>query len=173
MNKGVIALLFFFFLLEGSVLQQLLPQAWGSHFVVVPLLVLSGIISISMHIRSSIALWIAFGFGLLYDVTYGPAIGIRTFSMVFIVLVIHWLSRTFSSESWMGPFLMGMMQLVYLLLIYGLYQLFDFTRVPLREALYYHIFPSIVFNVIVAYLIHQTIYKISVKPLRQKGPYFD
>lgn len=173
MNKGVLLLLFFFFLLEGSALQQLLPQAWGSPFVIVPLLVLSGVVSISMHIQDSFVLWIAFGFGLLYDIVYGPAIGITTFVMVCITLFTQWLTQSFSPETWLGACVMAMMQLTYLLLIYGLYQLFDFTRVPFSEALWYHILPSVLFNVLVAYLIYHIIYKISVRPLRQKGPHFD
>lgn len=173
MNKAVWFFLFFLFLLEGSVLQLVLPQAWGSHFVVVPLLVLSGIISISMHMETNRVLWTAFSFGLLHDIVYGPAIGISTFSMVLIAWGTAWISRHFSPESWMGLGVVATMQLGYLFLIYGWYQLFDFTRVPLMEAIQFHMLPSLGFNFLFATLIVYVFRKMLIKEIRRKVPDFD
>ncbi len=50
MKKYFVAFLSFLFILEGSKLQLLLPQSWGSTFVMIPALVVSGLISISFYL---------------------------------------------------------------------------------------------------------------------------
>ncbi len=138
--------LLFLFLIQGSVLQLLLPQAWGSSFVVIPQLVLSGIVMLSMYRDEQEVYLFGFGFGLLHDIIYGPALGISALSTTFTAYVAVLISRYFPPHPGTGGLTNLIVQFIHLIIIYGWLCLFDFTQMSFFPAFSYHIIPSVLFN---------------------------
>jgi rod shape-determining protein MreD len=147
MKKILAALLFFLFLLEGSVLQWLLPQAWGSRFVIIPQLVVSGIVSMAFWLREREVLLFGIGFGLLHDVVYGPALGIHAWTTGLVALGAARAAREFPPEHWIADLIAIAAQTIHLLTVYGWERMFDLTYQPFAEVLIHQIFPSVMFNV--------------------------
>lgn len=153
----LIGLLSFLFLLEGTVFQILVPQAWGSHIVWIPQLVVSGIILLSLHRDQQAGLLYGFCFGLLQDLIYGQVVGIYAFSTA----AVGYIAGQFSRQMMSGPIVAlvatGVGQSFHLLLSYAWFRLFDLTRIGWEEALLYHILPSTLLNMVVAFPIYKII----------------
>jgi rod shape-determining protein MreD len=147
--------LFFLFLIQGSVLQWLLPQAWGSTFVIVPQLVLNGIVAMALYLEEQEVLLFGFGFGLLHDIVYGPAIGIGALSMTVAAWGSSLVAREFPPLEWLFGLAAFLVQSGYFLMVYGWFLLFDFTSVPFPEALFLQILPSVLFNALLGYPVYK------------------
>ncbi|PTM58264.1 rod shape-determining protein MreD [Desmospora activa] len=153
----LIGLLSFLFLLEGTVFQMLVPQAWGSQLVWIPQLVVSGIIILSLYRGRREGLVYGFSFGLLQDLVYGQAIGIYAFSTAAVGYLIGQTSRQFLSGPTVALLATGVGQLFHLLISYAWFRLFDLTRIGWEEAFLYHILPSALLNMVVAFPIYKSI----------------
>ncbi|SEN34387.1 rod shape-determining protein MreD [Lihuaxuella thermophila] len=160
MRVFVVCFLFFLFLIQGSVLQWLLPQAWGTSFVVIPQLVLSGIVMLSLYGDEQMAVLFGFGFGLLHDIVYGPAWGISAFSTALTAYAAVLVSRHFPPYPWIAGLTNMVVQWIHLFIIYGWFRLFDFTQMPFFPAISYHIIPSVLFNVVCGFPIYFLISRI-------------
>lgn len=172
MKKSFFAFLFITFLFEGSVFQLLLPQAWGSNFVVIPQLVVSGVIVISLYLPKRYVLIFAISFGLLHDIVYGPAWGITAFTLALVAYGTYMLANHFPPFTWIVGVAVVVGQLGFTLLIYGWYRLFGFTEMPFLYSFVTHILPTLVFNAIAAYPIFRFIHYIYVKK-RNRQVVFD
>ncbi|MBA4602719.1 rod shape-determining protein MreD [Thermoactinomyces mirandus] len=172
MKKYFVAFLSLLFLLEGSQLQWLLPQSWGSPFVIVPQLVVSGIVAISFYLPRRYVLLISFVFGLLHDIVYGPAIGIQSFTLPLVAYGAYLLSGTFSLYQWIAGMTLLLGQLSCFLVTYGWYRLFGFTDVSFSYAFWIHMVPSVMFNLLVGYPIYRLIRWIYQKK-RTRSVIFD
>ncbi|KFZ41164.1 MULTISPECIES: rod shape-determining protein MreD [Thermoactinomyces] len=172
MKKYFVAFLSFLFILEGSKLQLLLPQSWGSTFVMIPALVVSGLISISFYLPRRYVLLISFIFGLFHDIVYGPAIGIKAFTFPLVAYGTYLLSGAFSLYQWIAGITFFLGQSAYFIILYGWYWLFGFAKMDFSYAFWLHIVPSILLNLLLAYLIHQPIRWIYQKK-RNRSIIFD
>ncbi|WP_154986116.1 rod shape-determining protein MreD [Laceyella tengchongensis] len=172
MKKGFVAFLLILFLLEGSVFQLLLPQAWGSTFVVIPQLVVSGIIVISLYLPKRYVLMFAFSFGLLHDIVYGPAWGVTAFTLAAVAYGTYLLANHFPPFVWIVGVAIVVGQCCYTLLVYGWYRLFGFTNMPFLFSFMTHIVPTLVFNAISAYPIFRFIHYVYMKK-RNRQVVFD
>ncbi|MBA4496156.1 rod shape-determining protein MreD [Paenactinomyces guangxiensis] len=155
MKRFFAGFLFFLFVMEGSVFQLLLPQAWGSSFVIIPQLVVSGIVVLSLYLKEQQAVLFGVGFGFLHDIVYGPALGIFAFSTGLTAWGTVHISRLFPPYPWIAGLIAILAQLSHLLLIYGWYRLFDFTQMPFFPSLFAHILPSVFFNIVWGFPIYQ------------------
>ncbi|MDR6226422.1 rod shape-determining protein MreD [Desmospora profundinema] len=153
----LIGLLSFLFLLEGTVFQVLVPQAWGSRFVWIPQLVVSGIILLSLYRGRQAGLLFGFCFGLLHDIVYGQAVGVYAFSTAAIGYVAGQISRQFLSGPIVALLATGVGQWLHLLISYFWFRLFDLTRIGLEEAFLYHMLPSVLLNMMIAFPVYQCI----------------
>ncbi|SFS95958.1 rod shape-determining protein MreD [Marininema halotolerans] len=153
----LIGFLSFLFLLDGTVLQPFLPQAWGSDFVFIPQLMVSGIILLSLHRGRRVGLLYGFFFGLLYDLSYGSTIGVYAFSTAVIGYIAGQISRQFVSGPIMALLTTGMGQAIHLLMVYSWYRLFELTQVGAHDAFMYRMFPSVLFNTVIAFPIYHGI----------------
>jgi rod shape-determining protein MreD len=172
MKKLFAGFLFLLFILEGSVFQWLLPQAWGSTFIVIPQLVVSGMIAISLYLPRRYVLLLSFFFGLLHDVVYGPALGISAITLPLVAYGTYRMAAHVPPFQWVAGVLTAWGQLIYLILIYGWDRLFDFTDVPVVLAMWNYIIPSTLFNVIIGYPIFKVIHLIYQKK-RNRSIIFD
>lgn len=163
MRRFFVGFLFFLFLLQGSVFQLLLPQAWGSPFVVVPQLVLNAIVVLSLYLHERDGLLFGFVFGLLHDLVYGPALGISAFTTALVAYVTALVGKQFPPSLWIAGMTATLAQFSYLFIIYSWYRLFDFTQMPFLPAFTTHIVPSIIFNVSFGYPIYWWVSRIYQK----------
>jgi rod shape-determining protein MreD len=154
------------------VFQWLLPQAWGSTFVIVPQLVVSGIIAISLYLPKRYVLSFSFIFGLLHDMVYGPALGISAVTLPLVAYGTYLVSRYIPPFQWVAGVVTAWGQLIYLTMIYGWYRLFDFTQMPFFPSFWNHIIPSTLFNVLLGYPIFKVIHWIYQKK-RNRSIIFD
>ncbi|SMO37593.1 rod shape-determining protein MreD [Melghirimyces algeriensis] len=152
-----IGFLSFFFLLEGTVLQFVAPQAWGSSIVWIPQLVTSGIIIYSLYQGRKPGLIYGFCFGLIYDVVHGQAIGVYAFSTALVGYFSGLISRQLFSGSTVALLTTAICQAVHLFMSYGWFRLFNITEVPWKEAAVYHIVPSVLINMVLAYPIYRLV----------------
>ena len=74
-------ILFIFFLIEGTIFQVFVPDAWGYSFTIVPRFVLVGIVFIGLYLGKNTGLLFGLIFGILYDIIYTNMIGVYTLSM--------------------------------------------------------------------------------------------
>jgi rod shape-determining protein MreD len=153
----LIGLLSFLFLLEGTILQFLTPQAWGSAFVWIPQLVVSGVILSALYRGRQTGLTFGFCFGLLYDIVHGQAVGVYAFSTAAIGYITGQISRQFLSGPIVALLATGVGQGVHLFISYAWLRLFDLTRIGWEEAMIYHMLPSVLFNMVIAFPVYHCI----------------
>ncbi|SDW26150.1 rod shape-determining protein MreD [Marininema mesophilum] len=153
----LIGFLSFLFLLDGTILPPFLPQDWGSDVVLIPQLVVSGIIILSLYRGRRIGLLYGFFFGLFYDLAYGGAVGIYAFSTASIGYIAGQISRQFVSGPIMALLTTGIGQAIHLSMVYGWVRLFQLTQVGINDAFIYRIIPSILFNTLIAFPIYHGI----------------
>ncbi|WP_164491658.1 rod shape-determining protein MreD [Staphylospora marina] len=143
--------LFFVFLLEGSLAVWLLPQTWGSPFVVMPQWVLPGIVAAAEDLDERALMLTGAGFGLLHDIVYGPAIGIHAFCTGAAAWLSAKAAREFPPVGWLTGLTAASVLFVWFLMVYGWMVLFGFTAVSFDEALFFHIMPSVLFDAVTGY----------------------
>ncbi|MFC4078380.1 rod shape-determining protein MreD [Salinithrix halophila] len=153
----LIGFLSFLFLLEGTALQMFVPQAWGSNFVWIPQLVVSGIILLSLYRGRKVGLIYGLCFGLLHDLAYGQAVGVYAFSTAVIGYITGQVSRQFLSGPIVALLATGLGQATHLILTYLWLRMFDITQVGWETAFIYHILPSVFFNLLAAYPVYRGI----------------
>lgn len=149
-----VGFLFFLFILEGSLLQLVLPQALGSSYVFIPQLLFNGIILLSLYLKRQEVFFYCLGFGLFYDFIYGPAIGIYTFTTIWTAFGVSWIAKRFPPVLWVVALTTILAQGVHLCIYYGWLRLFDFTKLTFLPALFNQIIPSVFFNLVMIYPIY-------------------
>ncbi|WP_207903228.1 rod shape-determining protein MreD [Hazenella coriacea] len=165
-----VGFLFFLFILEGSLLQLMLPQSMGSSYVVVSQLVFNGMILLSLYLQKREVFFYSLGFGLFYDLIYGPAIGIYTFTTIWTAFGVCWVAKRFPPVPWVITLTTLLAQWIHLSLYYGWLRLFDLTNQSLFPTLFNSIIPSVFFNLIMMYpiylFIHWILYKYQHKSVQ-------
>lgn len=142
------------FILEGTVLQIVSPNAWGLSWLAVPRFALAGAVMISLFLGRREGLFYGLGIGLLQDILFGQIIGVYSFTMMvtgyFAGLVVLLFQRS----------LAVMFVTVCLVLfghewlLYSLFRLFSTSPVDVQWVLSNQIFPTVGFNVLFAVLIY-------------------
>ncbi|OYD08256.1 rod shape-determining protein MreD [Paludifilum halophilum] len=150
----LVGFLSFLFLLEGTVLQLLAPQTWGSDIVWIPQLAVSGVIIVSLLRDRRLGLIYGFCFGLLHDVVFGDAIGVYAFTTAAVGYFGGLFSRQFVSGPIVALLVTGLNQGVHLTMSYAWFRLFGVTRIGWEDALGLHIVPSILLNTLVAFPVY-------------------
>lgn len=142
------------FILEGTLLQVLSPNAWGLSWLTVPRFALVGTIIVSLLLGRREGLFFGLALGFLQDVLYGQVIGVYTFSMMvasyFAGLTVLLFQRS-----------IGMVFVTVLLilfahewLLYSLFRLFTPAHLDVQWILSKQIFPTVALNMVFAILIY-------------------
>lgn len=172
-NRAVfVGFLFFLLVLEGTVLQWVLPQAWGSTVVIVPQLVVAGVVILSLFRGERAGLIYGFGFGLLHDVVYGPVLGMHAFTMSAVGYFSGLISRQFAPGAIVSLLTTTLSITVHLIMIFGLYRLFGLTDMNWNQALVYHVAPSVVLNAVAALPVDRVL-RWGVRKLETRSLSFD
>lgn len=148
-------ILLLFFLLEGSLLPWLIPAGWLSAASISPHLVLIGIIYVAIYGNRHAALLFGLLFGFLQDlIYYGHMLGVHTFSMGLIGYLVG-LSFMKLRRSLIATLsFVVYTELIYGIMLYGIYRLFNVTALPFAWILLKNIFPSLLLNLLFGLIIY-------------------
>lgn len=148
-------ILLLFFLVEGSLFPWLIPLGWLSKVSISPHLVLAGIIYIAIYGNRHAALFYGLSFGFLQDlIYYGHMLGVHTFSMGLIGYLVGLSFMKLRRSLFFTLSFVVYTELIYGIMLYGIYRFFNVTNLPLTWILLKNIFPSLLLNLLFALVIY-------------------
>lgn len=154
MRRSVLVLLLFLlFIVEGTIMPWLLPDAWEMR--IIPNLVFIVILFVTVYHHRHTALILGLTFGMLHDVVfYGRILGAHSFAMgvsAYLIGLIFQLPRA------PLPLMMTVVLLGSLLedsVLFAIYSVFNLSRVSYDWALLHHMLPTMLFHFAVALLLY-------------------
>ncbi|TLS39244.1 rod shape-determining protein MreD [Pseudalkalibacillus caeni] len=151
------ALMFLFFILEGTVMQVFAPEQYGMEISLIPRFALAIILLASIVISPGYGVLYGIVFGLLNDLVYSDLIGIYMFSMGLIAYIIGYISKIFHINIFVALVLslLGISMLEFL--VYEFFLLLDRTTLPFDSFLYDRFLPTLVLNGVFVLLIYYPI----------------
>lgn len=160
MRKPVlILLLFLLFIIEGTILPWLIPDAWQMRLI--PNLVFVVILFVTVYHHRHTALVLGLVFGMLHDIVfYGRILGAHSFAMGVSAYLI---GLIFQSPRTPLPLMMTVVLLGSLLedsIRYAIYSVFNLSNEPYNWALLHHMLPTM--------LLHFAVGLILYVPLRKQ-----
>jgi len=157
----IFVILFVLFLLEGTVVQWLIPPVWKSSVLVVPHLVLVGVLYTSLFKSRYQGLAYGLGFGMLQDfIYYGHALGVYSFSIGLVAYVMGLAFRSSTRGIVVSLLAVTIGSFAYDSLVYGIYRLFlGVIQIGYRWTFLHEILPSMLFNALIALLLYMPIRK--------------
>lgn len=153
-------ILFIFFLIEGTILQVFVPDAWGYSFTIVPRFVLVGIVFIGLYQGRNTGLIFGLIFGVLYDIVYTNMIGVYTLSMGMVGFLAGMVSGYFHRTMILTGAMIIILTSLNEGLTFGFYQLFGLSNMGLQQFILNEWIPTVIFNAIFALIIHIPMRKI-------------
>jgi rod shape-determining protein MreD len=160
-RTGLALLLFFIFLLEGTVLKWIIPDVWQTQVAVAPHFTLIVILFISLFLNRHWGLAYGLIYGMLHDIVYyGPMIGTYSFTMGLVGYAVGLMPMrsTGSIVSSMVAIIFG--SLLFEWTLYGIYFVFQITHVGVQWIFLHQMLPSILINLLFALLIYVPIRKL-------------
>ncbi|MFE4714487.1 MULTISPECIES: rod shape-determining protein MreD [Paenibacillus] len=153
-NKSVgILLLFLLFILEGTVLPRLIPNAWQMR--VIPNLVFIVILFVTVYHHRHTALILGLSFGMLHDIVfYGRILGAHSFAMGVSAYLIGLIFQTPRAPL---PLMMTVVLLGSLLsdtILFGIYSVFNLNQEPYSWAILEYMLPSMLFHFAIGLLLY-------------------
>lgn len=147
--------LFLLFLIETTLLHWIIPLSWHEHIQISPHFVFILILFVAIYSNHYFALVLGLVFGLLQDVLfYGYMIGPYSFAIGIIAYLTGMIFRRINVSFISTIFIIIIADLLFHLTIYGLYRLFRVIDVTLDGVFMYNILPSILFNLLFAFVIY-------------------
>ncbi|SEU17664.1 rod shape-determining protein MreD [Paenibacillus sp. NFR01] len=146
MRKPVlILLLFLLFIIEGTILPWLIPDAWQMRLI--PNLVFVVILFVTVYHHRHTALVLGLVFGMLHDIVfYGRILGAHSFAMGVSAYLI---GLIFQSPRTPLPLMMTVVLLGSLLedsIRYAIYSVFNLSNEPYNWALLHHMLPTMLLH---------------------------
>ncbi|MFC3750626.1 rod shape-determining protein MreD [Paenibacillus sp. GCM10012306] len=153
-NKSVgILLLFLLFILEGTVLPRLIPNAWQMR--IIPNLVFIVVLFVTVYHHRHTALILGLSFGMLHDIVfYGRILGAHSFAMGVSAYLI---GLIFQAPRAPLPLMMTVVLLGSLLsdtILFGIYSVFNLNQEPYSWALLEYMLPSMLFHFAIGLLLY-------------------
>ncbi|WP_340025354.1 rod shape-determining protein MreD [Paenibacillus sp. FSL K6-1096] len=146
MRRSVLILvLFLLFIIEGTILPWLIPDAWEMR--IIPNLVFIVILFVTVYHHRHTALILGLSFGMLHDVVfYGRILGAHSFTMG---LSAYLIGLVFQIPRAPLPLMMTVVLLGSLLedsMLFGIYSVFNLGQQPYNWALLHHMLPTMLFH---------------------------
>jgi rod shape-determining protein MreD len=149
------------FILEGTLLQWLIPVMWQSKVYVAPHFILVIVIYIGLYVNRHTALIYGLIFGLLQDfMYYSPMLGPISFAMGLTGYLAGLLHRRLHSNIVVSMLVIGFGNLFFDCMIYGLYRLFQINHLNLQWVFFYQMLPSMLINLLFALLVYIPVRKL-------------
>ncbi|WP_410514322.1 rod shape-determining protein MreD [Paenibacillus sp. BR2-3] len=154
MRRSVlILLLFLVFILEGTVLPWIIPDAWQMR--IIPDLVFISILFVAIYHHRHTALLLGLSFGMLHDIVfYGRILGAHSFAMGLSAYLIGLLFQTPRAPL---PLMMTVVLLGSLLqnsILFGIYSVFKLNQQPYNWALLDYMLPTMLFHFAIALILY-------------------
>lgn len=143
-----ILFLLFLFMLEGTVMQWLVPDVWGANWTVVPAFSLVMVVLISFYFPGHQGIAYGSVLGLMHDLTFGHVIGAYLFSFTLAAYFTEQMAKQYRRHSVLVVVATLVALTMHLFVIYGLYSLFDITQMGWNWMVYRLLVPSLLFNVL-------------------------
>lgn len=160
-RKWLWIILFALFILEGTLLQWLIPEAWRSKVYVAPHFILVIVLYIGLYINRHTALMYGLIFGLLQDILYSsPMLGPLSFSMGLAGYLAGLTHRRLYSNIIVSMLVIAVGNLFFEWLLYGLYRLFQTTHLDLQWAFFHQMLPSMLINLLFALAVYVPVRKL-------------
>ncbi|PYI52249.1 rod shape-determining protein MreD [Paenibacillus flagellatus] len=153
---GITIVLFVLFLLEGTILEWIIPPVWQSTVLVVPHVVFVGVLLVGLFKNRYQALGYGLAFGMLQDfIYYGHALGVHSFSMGLVGYVAGLAFRAASRGVVISLIAAALGSFAYDSLVYGIYRFFlGVVRLDYQWTFLHQILPSMLFNALIALLLY-------------------
>ena len=154
MRRSVlILLLLLLFLLEGTILPWLIPNAWEMR--IIPNLVFIVILFVTVYHHRHTALILGLSFGMLHDlIFYGRILGAHSFAMG---LSAYLIGLIFQIPRAPLPLMMTVVLLGSLLedsMLFAIYSVFNLSQEPYNWALLHHMLPTMLFHFAIGLLLY-------------------
>jgi rod shape-determining protein MreD len=149
------------FILEGTLLQWIIPGVWQSKVYVAPHFILVIVLYIGLYVNRHSALMYGLIFGLLQDIMYySPMLGPISFAMGLTGYLAGLTHRRIYSNIVVSMIVIAFGNLFFDFIIYGLYRLFQITHLNLQWVFFHQILPSMLINLLFALLVYVPVRKL-------------
>lgn len=144
------------FLLEGTLMEWVIPDSWQNRVMIAPHLVLTGVVLAAIFINRYQGLAYALFFGFLQDfIYYGHALGVYSFCMGLVGYLSGSLLRRAHKGIAVSLMAVAIASLAYDSLLYAIYYFFlRVTTVDFEWMFLHFILPSMLFNTLLATLLY-------------------
>jgi rod shape-determining protein MreD len=149
------------FILEGTLLQWMIPSIWQSKVYVAPHFILVIVLYIGLYVNRHTALLYGLIFGFLQDMLYySPMLGPISFAMGLTGYLAGLTHRRLYSNILVSMLVIALGNLFFESIIYGLYRLFQITHLDLQWAFFHQMLPSMLINLLFALLVYVPVRKL-------------
>lgn len=149
------------FILEGTLLQWLIPDVWRSKVYVAPHFILVIVLYIGLYVNRHTALLFGLIFGLMQDMLYSsPMLGPVSFAMGLTGYLAGLTHRRLYSNIVVSMLVIAAGNLFFEWIVYGLYRLFQTTHLDLNWAFFHQMLPSMLINLLFALVVYVPVRKL-------------
>lgn len=149
------------FILEGTLLQWIIPEVWQSKVYVAPHFILVIVLYIGLYVDRHTALVYGLVFGLLQDfMYYSPMLGPISFAMGLTGYLAGLTHRRLFSNIAVSMLVIGLGNLFFEWILYGLYRVFQVTHLDLQWAFFHQMLPSMLINLLFALIVYVPVRKL-------------
>ncbi|TDF97638.1 rod shape-determining protein MreD [Paenibacillus piri] len=162
------------FILEGTLLQWIIPSVWQSKVYVAPHFILVIVLYIGLYVNRHTALVYGLIFGILQDIIYySPMLGPISFAMGLSGYLAGLTNRRLYSNIVVSMLVIALGNLLFESIIFGLYRLFQITHLDLQWVFFHQMLPSMLINLLFALVVYVPVRRLfesiqSGKPLTEE-----
>jgi rod shape-determining protein MreD len=157
---AISVVMFFLFLIEGTIAQVFASEVWDLPWLIVPRFVLVGVVFIGLYGGRRRGFFFGLCFGLLYDIVYAQVIGVYAFSTALLGYLAGLATRYFH-QNWLLVFFTVLLVIfVNELLVYEIYHLFNIVYMSWIHLFTKEIIPTVIVNALYAVLIFRPMSKL-------------
>lgn len=139
-------IVFILFIIEGTVMQIIAPDRFGSEFIIIPRFAFVIVIVIAIFFGRTTGTIYGLILGLFQDIIYTHVLGVYIFSMALITYLLGFSFKIFQKNLLLLTItaIFGTILLDYL--VYGIYSMVGITTLPHERFFYERLLPSLVVN---------------------------
>jgi len=156
------------FLLEGTLVQILIPNMWRSDYSITPHLTLIAIIFISLYLGGKEGLFYGLIFGALYDLVNGSVWGLLLFTYGLIGNGMGLMTQLLHRNLWLILTSVGMGSLLLDTIQFGFFRMFQFTSLDWSYVFFRQIIPSSLLNILLVFLLYPVFHKLLLEIMKEK-----
>lgn len=156
-------LIFLLFIIEGTVIQVISPDRFGSDYIVIPRFAFMIVVIVSIFLGRPVGTTYGLILGLFQDVIYTYILGVYIFSMALIAYALGFSYKIFQKNLFLLIItaLFGTIMLDYL--VFGIHTMVGITDISNERFFYERLVPSLIVNSVFIILFAYPLRKLLVK----------